>query len=290
MKNEILRVDKVTRVIDGVNVLDDFNLHIFQGEIMGLVCINAHGQKELVELLCQNLPIHYGRIYLNEIMVNNYVRSSLSINKVSVIEKQSRLVEDLTVIDNIFVLRRGFKKYFISKKMLGTQFKIYVKELNIDLDGNELILNLSSFEKSVIELLKAVVLGIKLIIIKDISNCVSATDLVKFQEILRYYCKQGFSFLYICNHHEEAFKICNRISLMENGKILKILGEKEFTTEKIKPYYTDYFNDSPKTKIENKLKKGILQFKNISTHHLKNMNFIIEKGKCVAILDIDKPF
>jgi ribose transport system ATP-binding protein len=287
MKDEILRLDKVTRIVDGLTLLDNFNLHIFQGEIMGLVCINAHGQKELVELLCQNLPIHYGRIYFNEAMVNNYAHSSLSINKVSVIEKRSRLVEDLTVVDNIFVLRRGFKKYFISNNMLNRQLKMYTKELDIDIDGNEIILNLTSFEKSVVELLKAVVLGVKLIIIKDISNSISAADLVKFKKILKYYCKLGFSFLYICNHHEEAFKMCNRISFMENGKILKVLHETEFTTKKVQPYFIDYFNDYPKSKTNKKLKRGVLEFQNVYTDNLKNMNFSIEKGSCVAILDMN---
>ena len=287
MKYEILRLDKVTRIIDGLTLLDEFNLHIFQGEIMGLVGINAHGQKELVELLCQNLPIHYGHIYFNEVMVNNYVNSSLSINKVSVIEKQSRLVEDLTVVDNIFVLRRGFKKYFINKGMLNAQLKLYVEALNIDIDGSELVLNLTTFEKSVVELLKAVVMGVKLIVIKDISNCVSAADLVKFQEILKYYCKQGFSFIYICNHHEEAFKVCHRISLMHNGKILKVLGQKEFTREKMQPYYIECFNDIKESKIDKKRKKGILQLKGIYTEHLKNMSFTIEKGECVTLLDMN---
>lgn len=64
MKNEIMRMDRVTLIEDEVTLLDDFNLHIFQGEIMGLVCINSDGQDALVNLICQNIPIHYGYIYL----------------------------------------------------------------------------------------------------------------------------------------------------------------------------------------------------------------------------------
>lgn len=44
MKNEIMRMDRVTLIEDEVTLLDDFNLHIFQGEIMGLVCINSMGR------------------------------------------------------------------------------------------------------------------------------------------------------------------------------------------------------------------------------------------------------
>lgn len=121
MKQEILRLERVTRITDGVTQLDNMNLHIFQGEIMGLVCINSHGKEALVRLICQNLPIHYGYVYFQEQLVNNYEHSSMGMNRVSVIEQRSRLVEDLTVADNIFVLRRGFKKYLIEPRVLERQ-------------------------------------------------------------------------------------------------------------------------------------------------------------------------
>ena len=89
MKNEILRLERVTVIRDEVTLLDNFNLHIFQGEIMGLVCINANGKEPLIQLISQNLPIHYGRVYFNEVLVNNYRHSPMTMNKVAVIEQKS---------------------------------------------------------------------------------------------------------------------------------------------------------------------------------------------------------
>lgn len=286
MKEEIFRLESVTQIVDGVTLLDNFNLHIFQGEIMGLVCINAHGQEALIRLLCQNVPIHYGHVYFQETLVNNYESSSMSINRVAVIEKQSRLVEDLTVADNIFVLRRGFKKYLIDPKMLGAQLRQFTEELDIGIDGNELVSDLSFFEKCVVELLKAVVTGVKLVVIRDISNFISTTDLKKIHDFVRHYSKLGISFLYICNHHEEAFKICDRISIMENGKVLKVLNKKEYHDEMISPYTLDFSHiDSPS--ITNISKDGILKFQNVFTGNIKDMSFTVEKGECVVFLDMN---
>lgn len=286
MKEEIIRLERVTQIIDGVTLLDNFNLHIFQGEIMGLVCTNAHGKEALIDLLCQNIPIHYGYVYFQENLVNNYEHSSMSMNRVAVVEKQSRLVEDLTVVDNIFVLRRGFKKYMIEPKMLNAQFRQFTVELDISIDGEELVSNLSYFEKCVVELLKAVVAGVKLIVFRDISNFISATDLKKIHDLMRHYSSQGISFLYICNHHEEAFRICDRISIMENGKVLKILNKKEYRDEMIIPYTLDFRHiDSPSAASTSK--NGILKFHNVFTENIRNMNFTVEKGECVVILDMD---
>lgn len=286
MKEEILRLERVTQITDGVTLLDNINFNIFKGEIMGLVCINAHGKEALVELICQNVPIHYGRVYFQENLVNNYEHSSMSINPVAVIEKQSRLVEGLTVSDNIFVMRKGFRDYIIDAKKINERFKKSTEKLDIQIDGNEVISNLSFFEKCVVEIIKAVVTGVKLIILRDISNFISAVDLIKIHEIIKYYSKQGISFLYICNHHEETFKICDRVALMENGKVLKVLRKQEFYDDKIKPYILD-FSHIPTPSLTNTNKYGVLQFRNVSTDNINNMSFTVEKGECVVVLDIN---
>ena len=286
MKNEIVRLERVTQIEEGVTLLDHFNLHIFQGEIMGLVCINAQGEEALIRLLCQNVPIHYGYVYFQGNLVNNYEHSSMSMNKVSVIEQRSRLVEDLTVADNIFVLRRGFKQYLIHPKILEDQLARFTEELHIDIDANEPVANLSFFEKCVVELLKAVVTGAKLVVIRDISNFISASDLIIIHDLLRHYAAQGLSFLYICNHHEEAFKICDHISLMENGKVRKILDQSNFHNEIINHYTLDFSRiDSPA--IHKTGKNGILKFEHVSTETIKDMSFTIEKGECVVFLDMN---
>lgn len=287
MKTEILRLERVTTIKDEVTLLDNFNMHIFKSEIMGLVDLNANGKESLIQLIIQNSPIHYGRVYFNEVLVNNYQHSTLTMNKVAIIEQKSRLIEDLTVADNVFVLRRGFKKYFISPRVLNEQLKLFTEEGGIDIDGSELVANLTPYEKCVVELLRAVVLGAKLIVVRDISNSVSTSDLVKFHKLLRYYCQKGFSFLYICNHHEEAFKICTKLSIMKDGKILKVFENNEFQDQNLLPYYIGTFSNVTKVKVNHFSEKGILTFQNVCTDNLKNMTFTIVKGECTAILDMD---
>ncbi len=219
--------------------------------------------------------------------MNNYQHSPLTMNKVAVIEQKSRLIEDLSVEDNVFVLRRGFKKYFISPRVLNEQFQRFTREVGIRIDGNELVSKLSSFEKSVVELLRAVIMGAKLIVIRDISNCVSAADLAKFHSLLRYYCERGFSFLYICNHHEEAFKICTRVSLMRDGKILRVFRQDQFQEDNILPYYIGEFANFTKEIVNRRKEEEIFSFRNVYTENLHGMTFTVTKGECTVLFDMD---
>ena len=137
MKEEILRMDRVTRIVDGVTRLDNFSLHIFRGEIVGLLSMNDQGRDDLVELLQQNLPLHYGFVYFGERLVNSYQKSPMTENRVSVIDRRRRLVDDLTVADNVFVLRRGFKKYLVEPRVLRGQLAQFVGELDLPISADE---------------------------------------------------------------------------------------------------------------------------------------------------------
>lgn len=283
MRREILRMENVTKSYAGVIYLDNFNMQIYKGEIMGLIPINRQGKPELIELLCQNSPIDYGRIYIDNELVNYYEHSSNSVNRVYVIDQKSKLIQDLTVSDNIFVLRRGFKKYIINNKVLRGQVNKYLKEISVYINPDELVSNLNHFEQCLVELIKAVIAGADLIIISDITNILSVVDISKLYQLLNFYSEKGYSFLFIGSHHEEMFTICNRVSLMKDGGVIKVLDKQDMRNDLIN-LYTISFADN-KQKIDRYNGQGILEFENICTDNLNKMSFSIKKGECVVLFD-----
>ncbi|ALS25599.1 L-arabinose transporter ATP-binding protein [Paenibacillus sp. 32O-W] len=287
MKTEILRFERVTTKKDDVTLLNNFSLHLFQGEITGLVCLNTFGRDSLLALIRQNLPIHYGRIYFNGELVNHYQHSTLTLNKVAVIDRKCILIEHLTVVDNIFVLRRGLRKFFINKRLLKKQLHRFTKEIGVRIAGDRLVADLTPYEKCLVELLRAIISGAKLIVVKDISNAISAAELSQLHELLRWFCGRGLSFLYICNHHEEAFKICDRMCLMQDGRIIKKLDRKDFQHENMFPYYIGKYANITKAEPAVTGKMTMLSFRGVSTQNLDSLTFHIAKGECTVLLDSD---
>ena len=70
MREEILRMNQVTYVSQGVVRLDNFSLTVWAGEILGLVPINNDGLEALFSLLKQNLPLRSGYVYYHGKRVN----------------------------------------------------------------------------------------------------------------------------------------------------------------------------------------------------------------------------
>lgn len=284
MKQEILRMEYVTRKNSGNICLDQVNLHIFKGEIMGLIAADYRGKTELVELICRNLPISQGRIYYNNRLVNNSAHSSQDYNRVSVIQQQSSLIQDLSVADNIFVMRRGFKKYIINRRILGMQVERLLKDFNTDIDPGRLILQLTPLERCIVELIKANLAGSGLIVLRDLSNFLSVVDLKKFQVYVRIFCQRGISFLYMANHHQEVFQISDRAALLMRGRICKVFHREDFCDEAIAPYTISF--DISASKTTQPGDKSVLELKHVVTDHMNDLTFHVRKGECLVLLDM----
>lgn len=225
MREEILRLERVTCREQGVLQLENFNLQIFQGEIMGLLAVNSHGLDTLLRLLRRNLPLERGYVYYRERQVSAWSSGipDRAPQRIAVIEKRGALVSGMTVADNISVLRSSFKSRIIRPSLLRTQLAPVLEELHAGFSPDDYVDWLSPFQRFVVELLKAVLGGCRLIVLRELSTFISNADLSRLHDMIRGFAGKGISFLYIGYHFEELREICDRTALLMNGTIPKVL-------------------------------------------------------------------
>ncbi|MCI1207975.1 MAG: ATP-binding cassette domain-containing protein [Treponema sp.] len=283
MKKEVLRLDQVSIL----PYLRDINLEIYEGEIDALIGIDSLGLDYLIDTIQFNTPLHYGWVYYCNKKVNDYTEPSRIQNKIAVLEKNTTLIDSMTVAENLFVIRKGFKKSIVNYKILCQQTETVLLPIGLSLDPMQIVAELSPCEKWILELVKAWISGVKLVILRDISNLVTGQDLKRIYAALHTFAERKMSCLYICNHHQEAFEIGNRCFLMKQGRIIKCL-EKAQMTDTVMAHYSYIFDDSISDKEREKLfqdsghkrKEGFFC-------SMKDFTLSIGKGETVVILDDD---
>lgn len=285
MKKELLRMDHVSLIKNGEIFLDNLNFQMFTGEIMGLVGRNNKGHDQLIDLICHNHNISFGTVWYDGKIVNSYSYSNNSDNKVYVIEQKSRLVEGLSVVDNLFVLRKGFKKYFINEKVLYVQAQKFLQENGIQVDIRKRVVSLTPLERCLTELSKALLSGCRLVIVDNPGNFLSKHELLEFQKMLKKIRDNGTAVLYIGNHHEDVFRVADRTSLYTDGRIDKVFERDEMTDEAMAPYITDWNIKGPDPEPESD--EGVMHFHSVYAGNLQGLRFVLNKGECVTLLDVD---
>lgn len=291
MRKEVLRMDQVTYECQGVTQLENFCLSVWEGEILGLVPVNNWGVEALFSLLTQNLPLRYGYIYFYEKTVNNWHDPRRGSNRVSVIRNESCLAKDLTVADNIFVLRSGFKKWHIRPHILREQLTPFIEEIGVPIRADAYIDSLTTFQRFVVELLKAVVAGSRLIVLENVDAFISESELAKLQEILLHYAQKGISFLYLSAHFEETLRFCHRTALMSNGRILKCFGLKSGSEDFLSlPCVGDY-DRWVRSRLEEPVRergdRPVLELRALCRGNLRDVDLRVNAGECVVVQDMD---
>lgn len=291
MKKEVLRMERVTYKEHNISKLDDFNLHIFEGEIMGILPVTTHGRKSFLRLLDSNPPLEEGYIYYNEQLVNSWKGSLGGHNRITIIQDRSTLVDTLTVADNIFVLRRGFRQEVIFPSVLDKQLQPFLEELNLSLPASTLACNLTAFERLVVELLRGIVARHRLIVLDDITTMIAGADLQKMHEIMRYYAKKGTTFLYIASHLEDIIQVCTHTALLDNGRIEKVIAHPDMQSETLKSVTQPYINlvqahleqdaldENTLPDNDNIICKAQFRFKNCAS----KLQFTVQKGECLVL-------
>ena len=291
MKQEIFRMERVSCLEHGIVQLDGFNLNIFSSEIMGLLPINNHGLTALLQLIQRNTPLRYGYMYYREEQVNTWRKSKQRNNRIGLIQSESCLVEGLTVADNIFVLRPEFKTWLIKPSVLRKQLLPFSESIGIYISADTYVEELSPFEKVVVDVLKFVMAGCKLIVLRDICANICEAELKKIHRLLKHYADQGISFLYIDLHIEELKQVCDKVALMSNGRIVKVLQSDTSMPDVFQNYTKEYIEKANQQIYfsEVALRNGspVFEAKGICAEIVNNLSFTACTGECLVLQNAD---
>lgn len=291
MKIELFRMERVTYREQDVTLLENFNINIYQGEIMGMLPVNSHGLSAFLHLLQTNLPLYDGYVYYCGEMINSWKEERRTNNRISIIGSDNRLVERLSVTDNIFVLRNGFRQEIIREGLLQKQLRPFLEDIGIEIPMKERVEKLTAFERVIVELLRAVVTGHRLIVLQEIGSLVSHEELKKVHEILHHYVDKGYTFLYICSHLEEIAMICGRCAMLSNGHIQNVIQEKELNDEVLRIYPAEYdqmvrhHQEIHADDVQQE--QEVLLAEGVSGEYLSNLTFQVHAGECLAVQFMD---
>lgn len=285
MRREVLRMHDVTLVDQGSIQLEDFSLNVLEGEIVGVLPLDGHGVSAMLDLLQNNLSLQSGYVYYREELVNCWRSPRMHTNRIAVIKNTSTLVETMTVADNVFVLRPGFRVWMIRPRVLVRQLQPILDELGVHIAADAYADTLSSFEKVVVELVKAVLAGCRLIVLREISTVIGEPELTRLHQILRHYAHEGISFLYVGFHYEELAQICDRTAIYSNGRILKCFSPEEG----VPPYKEQYVRPVKEQIVRRKQALGghpALEIRNLHGGNVQGLDFSVSAGECVVVQDL----
>lgn len=289
MREEILRMSRVIDAAEGSSSLQCLSIQIFKGEIYGLLCLERHGLSKMIDLICWNRALANGQVFFCEKLVNSVNQVKVTKNKVSIVGRQCRLIDGLTLADNVFVCREGFRRHIIPERAMQLETARLLRELEIDATPDTMAEELSAYHRIVLEILKAVIAGNQLIILWELSDLLSSEELPRFHRLIQTLAHRGSTFLYIYSHHEVLCPVCDRIAIFKGCTIQKVFSDQDRIREQILNVYAadayDKLQKMGSSKEPNQDRPEILHLEHLSHGAVSDFGLTVRKGENILLLD-----
>ncbi|NMD37334.1 MAG: sugar ABC transporter ATP-binding protein [Christensenellaceae bacterium] len=224
MNNIILEMRNVTKRFPGVIALNNVNIELYKGEILGICGENGAGKSTLMKVLSGSYSSteYEGSIFIdgNQVSFSN-VHEAQNMG-IEMVYQEMNMMLDATVAENLFVGNLPCKKGFVDYKKLYEDTEKLLNIVKLNIDPKTIVRFLNSGQMQLLSLMRAVVKNPKILVLDEPTTALTDQEVDVLMGILNDLRTKGVSCLYISHKLEELFRICDRCLVIRDGEKVNI--------------------------------------------------------------------
>ena len=280
---KILEMNHISKSFGGSKALSDVHFEMEEGEVHALLGENGAGKSTLMNILTGVLPADSGKIVFMGKEYTSPTIKEMEKAGIAFVHQELNVINDLSVADNIF-LRKEIKNKFglINEKEQIKKTRELFESLGVDMNPSEMVSNLKTSEKQLLEICKALYSDARLLILDEPTTALSNDEIEHLFSILRRLKKAGKSFVFISHKMPEIFSIADRYTVFRNGQYISSgriadVDAQKLTSDMVGVNYVDadYYE-------QRELGEEILRLHNYSGHGFNKINLSVRRGEVLA--------
>ncbi|MDD2960231.1 MAG: sugar ABC transporter ATP-binding protein [Lachnospiraceae bacterium] len=232
---EVLKVEGLTRAPYFENV----SFSTYQGEILGLCGLVGAGRTEIARAICGIDKRQAGEIYLQgqKIRISNCRdAASHGICYLTEDRKKDGLFLEMSLIENMIAPQiRAFEEHgFVSVKKAEETTKQYKGILNVKYSSaSQNIGSLSGGNQQKLMLAKLLAMKPKILFLDEPTRGIDVGAKAEIHQLLRRLSDEGISVVVISSEMPETVGICDRVVVVNAGRVVGELSGQELTQSRI---------------------------------------------------------
>ena len=225
--SELLRLEGISKIYPAVVANDNINLSITKGEIHAVLGENGAGKSTLMKLIYGVSQPDKGTLYWQgkAVQVKNPAHArSLGIGMVF---QHFSLFETMTVAENISLAVPG------TLKELSEAIVEVATGFGLPVSPDTLVHSLSVGERQRVEIIRCILQDPKLLIMDEPTSVLPPQGVEMLFETLRKLAAEGCSILYISHKMDEIRSLCDRATVLRDGKLVDTVIPAEETSQSL---------------------------------------------------------
>ena len=236
----VMEMRDIHKSFGGLKALDDVNLDLRCGEVLGLVGDNAAGKSTLMKILTGFYRADRGSILLDDKEVHI---DSPKVSKrlgIEMVYQNLELCENMNVYENLFLGREIMRDpvlRLLKRKQMEKKSVEILHKLKIDIrEPRKRVDKLSGGQQQAVAISKAVSFDPKMLILDEPTANLALKEIGKVLDIVLQLKEHGIPAIFISHRLDDVFHVCDRIFVLRGGRRVAMKKTSETTHDEIVRY------------------------------------------------------
>lgn len=238
MSEEALRTESISKSFGRVTALRDVSIRLMKGEVLGLLGDNGAGKSTLMKILTGFHKPTTGKIFFEgkeiELKSVSHARS-LGIEPV---------YQDLALISEVNV----YRNMFLQKELMSNKFfqilddremrrlaQEHLKQMRVNIPSVDVeISKLSGGQRQAIAVARSVYTNAKVLLLDEPTAAMGVKESAMILDVIRQLKETAnVAVIIVAHNYAHVFDVCDRVNLLQNGKITFDRATKETSIEEL---------------------------------------------------------
>ncbi len=235
----LLEVKNITKRFGGLTAVDNMDMEVFPGEVVGLLGDNGAGKSTLIKVISGVYHADAGTIFFEgkEVRIDNPM-DALGIG-IETLYQDLALAENLNVYANIFLGREKLKRFLglinvLDHDYMLNESKKVLDRLEIEVPSlKNQIRTLSGGQRQAVAISRSIYWNAKFLILDEPTAALGVAEQKNVLNLVKTLSSQGVPVIIISHQLHDVFSVATRLVIMRRGKKVAERITKDTTTDEI---------------------------------------------------------
>ncbi|MHC6656830.1 ribose ABC transporter ATP-binding protein RbsA [Aeromonas salmonicida] len=279
----ILELTGIVKTFPGVRALDEAGLKVYPGQVMALLGENGAGKSTLMKVLTGIYQADAGSVSYRGQPVHFKGPRDSQDQGISIIHQELNLLPELSIAANIFLGREPRTRFgSIDHKQLRERASSLLGRLGVKHGPDTRLGELSIGEQQMVEIAKALSFDASVIIMDEPTDALTDTETEQLFTVIRELRQQGCGIVYISHRLKEIFQICDRVTVLRDGKWIGEKAVSDLDEDRIIEMMVGRRLEEQYPRLHRELGPVSLQVKDLAGPGVRGVSFSLRQGEILG--------
>jgi ribose transport system ATP-binding protein len=279
--NNVLSLSHITKLYPGVCALNDVSMSFIAGEVHAIVGENGAGKSTFIKTITGAIRPESGTITAQHDNFSAMTPALAREHGIECIYQEFNLIDSLSAAENICYGKRLGR--IVDQKAMNKIAQDVFDQFGIDIDPRTLVRDLSSAQKQIVEISKAVTKAPRILILDEPTASLTVSEIDILMKIIAQMKAYGATIIYISHRLEEIFQISDRVSVLRDGQYITTLKTSETNRAELIKYMVGRELSDNYPKRSSEPGEVALELRDLTGNGVRDISFKARRSEILGI-------